>query len=117
MLFFLIVCLTITAAKQPFANHYLNNLEALSLLSSAVTVYCGLFYIAKASFKKESSFEMSAEAELCLFITIVVTHIAFLGYWGYHFLGEIRSMIRKKVPKLYIALFLCCRRGALESEL
>ncbi|TNV88036.1 hypothetical protein FGO68_gene5296 [Halteria grandinella] len=117
MLLFLILCLTLTAAKQPFANHFLNSLEALSLLSSAVTVYCGLFYIAKASFKKESSFEMTTEAELFLFITIILTHIAFLGYWGYHFLQEIRTTIRKKAPKLYFSLFLCCRKGVLESEL
>lgn len=55
MLIFLIFCLTVTASKQPFANHWLNTLEALSLLSSGVTVYCGLFYIAKASFKSDQS--------------------------------------------------------------
>jgi hypothetical protein len=31
--------------KQPYINYTLNNLEALSLLSSAFTVYCGIFFI------------------------------------------------------------------------
>lgn len=49
ILLFLIICLTITAVRTPFTNHFLNSLEALSLMSSAITVYCGIFFIADAS--------------------------------------------------------------------
>jgi hypothetical protein len=52
-LVFLIVCLTVTAMKQPFTNHFLNSLESLSLMSSSITVYCGLFYISNASFRED----------------------------------------------------------------
>jgi hypothetical protein len=116
LLVFLILCLTLTAAKNPFTNHYLNSLEAISLLSSAVTVYCGIFYIAKASFKTESNFIMTFEAELFLFGVIVVTHVGFLCYWAFNFVMEIRTTIRKKLPHLYFALFLCYRQSLMTRE-
>lgn len=46
ILVFIILCLVANTFKQPFDNHHLNNLETLSLLCSALTIYCGLFYIA-----------------------------------------------------------------------
>ena len=52
---FLIISLTMNSLKLPFANHRLNNLESLSLLSSALTVYCGLYYLADASFVDEEA--------------------------------------------------------------
>ena len=55
LLLFLILCLAVSAVKQPFANHYLNSLEAFSLLSSSITIYCGIFFIADASFKEEDN--------------------------------------------------------------
>jgi hypothetical protein len=90
--------MAITAMKQPFDNHSLNQLEAFSLLSSAITVYCGLFYIAKASFKKEKNFSMTSDGELFLFSVIIIAHLIFMGFWLKNFLGEMKSTIRKKVP-------------------
>ena len=55
MLLFLIGFMTVTAIKNPYDEHALNSLEALSLLSSAITVYCGLFYIANSSFKEDQN--------------------------------------------------------------
>lgn len=55
MLLFLIGFMTVTAMKQPYANHALNSLEAISLLSSSITVYCGIFYIANSSFKEDKN--------------------------------------------------------------
>jgi hypothetical protein len=98
MLLFLVIIMAITAIKQPFANHNLNQLEALSLLSSAITVYCGLFYIAKASFKAEKSFTMTNDGEMFLFSVIIISNVLFLCYWAVSFLQEMRSTIRKKTP-------------------
>lgn len=39
---------------EPFTKAVMNNLEKYSLIASAVTVYCGIFYIAKASFRSEN---------------------------------------------------------------
>ena len=35
----------ITLKKKPFLTVPLNNLEALSLATQTITIYCGLFYI------------------------------------------------------------------------
>jgi hypothetical protein len=59
MLLFLIGFMTVTAIKNPYDEHTLNSLEALSLLSSAITVYCGLFYIANSSFKEDKNCKLS----------------------------------------------------------
>lgn len=45
--------IALTSMKQPYINALLNNLEQLSLLSSLLTVYCGLFYIADHNFREE----------------------------------------------------------------
>jgi len=46
-----------------------------------------------------------------------VAHVFFLLTWLYHFLQEIRTTIRSKLPSLYISVFLCCRKRRLEREL
>jgi len=38
-----------TIIKQPYVHDSLNHLEAVSLLSSAITVYCGVFFIVDGS--------------------------------------------------------------------
>jgi hypothetical protein len=90
MLLFLIGFMTVTAIKNPYEEHTLNSLEALSLLSSAITVYCGLFYIANSSFKEDKNCKLSdtnstilvrmtPEAQLFLFSVIVIAHLVFLA--------------------------------------
>jgi hypothetical protein len=44
----LIFFVALTALKQPYTKYYLNNLETLSLITSAVSVYCGVFFIANS---------------------------------------------------------------------
>ncbi len=116
-LIFLVVCLAATALNRPFINFQLNTLESLSLLSSAITVYCGIFYIADASFKQESNFEMEESSKNFLFSMILICHVAFFIFWMYHFLLETRLSIRKRFPKVYTAVFLCCRKNKLAQEL
>ncbi|TNV88176.1 hypothetical protein FGO68_gene8013 [Halteria grandinella] len=117
ILLFLILCLSATAVKQPFANLPLNSLESISLMSSAITVYCGLFYIADAQFKADSDFSMSDNSKLFLFSAIVASHSIFLSYWSYHFVQEMRQVIRKRLPTLYVSFFLCCQQKKLDKEL
>lgn len=50
-LLLLVLFLSATVVKQPYTNHYLNVLETFSLISSAVTVYSGVYFIADLEFK------------------------------------------------------------------
>lgn len=54
MLVFLTLCMGLTGIKRPFDNVWLNSLEELSLLSSSITVFCGIFFIANNQMKPES---------------------------------------------------------------
>jgi hypothetical protein len=51
----LILAISLNTVRQPFGTLELNSLESLSLLTSAITVYCGLFYISDASFAENKS--------------------------------------------------------------
>ncbi|TNV88127.1 hypothetical protein FGO68_gene3291 [Halteria grandinella] len=115
-LIFLVLCVSLTAFKRPFTNHFLNNLEQLSLMSSALTVYCGLFFISDNSFKSELNFHMSNQTKSLLFALIVLAHIAFLAYWLYHLMSEMRSAMRKRMTILYLGVFLCCNKERLMHE-
>ena len=41
----LILFLTLNLKAQPFSTIELNDLETLSLISSLITIYCGLFFL------------------------------------------------------------------------
>ena len=45
----LILFVTLTAVKQPYTKYFLNTLEILSLITSAVSVYFGVFFISGSS--------------------------------------------------------------------
>ncbi len=53
MLVFLALNMGITSIKRPFENFWLNSLEELSLLSSTITVFCGIFFIANDQLKPD----------------------------------------------------------------
>ncbi|CDW88635.1 UNKNOWN [Stylonychia lemnae] len=77
-------------------HHYLNNLETLSLLSSALTIYCGLFYI-------------SGHEGLSV-------NGMFLIYWIIRFMIELKQTISLKFPRIYFAMFLCFSQKKREKE-
>lgn len=101
---------------MPFTHFCLNNLESISLLSSAITVYCGLFYIADNSFSDckrkpiniPSPLVNMTEAERTVFfIAILSCHIIFAVYWLYHFITEVSDTIRKRATTLYLVCCFC----------
>jgi hypothetical protein len=49
VLLVLVLCLVLTARKRPFINEYMFDLEAISLATSIISVYSGLFYLADTS--------------------------------------------------------------------
>ncbi len=48
------------------------------------------------------------------FSVILISHLVFFAYWLYFFLKEIRANVKKKLPKLYFALFLCYKSELLD---
>lgn len=111
--------------KKPYILVVLNNLELISLVTSMITIYCGIFFIADkpVDWIKENpehsagSIALSDDSLFILFIIIVVVNMIFLTYWAYCMLNEIRLKIRAKVPKLYVAVCLCQRAGKMQREL
>lgn len=101
--------------KKPYVLIVLNNLELISLVTSMITVYCGIFFIADkpSDWIKDNpevskgSISLSENSLLILFIIIVVANLIFFTIWGYSMLLEIRLKIRSKFPKLYVAVCLC----------
>lgn len=45
----LIIFVIFNLKAYPFASKALNYLETISLITSTITIYCGLFYISDAS--------------------------------------------------------------------
>eukprot|EP00347_Sterkiella_histriomuscorum_P011701 403371438 len=107
----IVLCLVGNTFKQPFDNYHLNNLETLSLLSSALTIYCGIFYIAG-----EDLFYLSEDGKLFLFGIIVAVNVLFFLYWFLKFSDQLRITLKKKAPKVYFVLFLCCNKRRQEKE-
>ncbi|CDW76686.1 UNKNOWN [Stylonychia lemnae] len=102
---------------QPFANFRLNTLEQISLASSVLTVYCGIFYIADVTLTSESQFNLGEDAKLALFALIVISNAIFFGYWVTQFLQEIKTTLRSKNPLIYKYLYLCGNNRILEKEI
>jgi hypothetical protein len=60
---------------NPYISDPLNNLERLSIIVSAVTIYSGIFFLTK---------DLDNTGELLIFVVMAISNIAFLGYWLYH---------------------------------
>lgn len=96
----LIGFLIITLKKKPFQTVSLNNLETISLVTSTVTVFCGLFFILDiktvsassddqtSSVKNTSGVYLTENTKLTFFFIIVFANVTFLIYWTYKFLQE-----------------------------
>jgi hypothetical protein len=48
---------------------------------------------------------------------IIAFQSLFFVNWCYQFLREMRATIRKKLPNIYLNLFLCQRKDRLQKEL
>ena len=55
-------------------------------------------------------------AKILFFVCIVASNLIFLGYWGYKMYKETRSMIVKKMEKLYLICCVCMNRQKLERD-
>eukprot|EP00347_Sterkiella_histriomuscorum_P008702 403344080 len=111
----LIVFLTFNLKASPFSTLELNDLETLSLISSLITIYCGLFFLSNTKQSlidvdpdlKSKALQMNQQTLMFLFFMIVISNLLFLIYWTIKILKEIRLKLITKLPKLYLWLCLC----------
>eukprot|EP00347_Sterkiella_histriomuscorum_P009503 403340963 len=111
----LILFLTLNLKAQPFSTIELNDLETLSLISSLITIYCGLFFLSNTKQSlidtdpdlKSKALQLDNQTFLFLFAMIVLSNFMFFIYWAIKMLQEIRLKLIQKVPKLYLIIFAC----------
>ena len=126
MLVFLlmILFLILNMRKKPFVSMTINDLETISLLTSAITIYCGVFYISNVSAEDKAvmpatvknSITLSPTMSLIFFLMIMAVNMGFFGYWVYKMLQEVQNTLVKKFEKPYLMLCLCGDRVALEKQ-
>jgi hypothetical protein len=114
----LVLFLVLTARKRPFISEPLFDLEALSISTAIITVYCGLFYLADTSqmglsnFDKSSdvTFAMGKDSRTFLLSSIIGVNSIYFVYWLYRVVSEmdaLRGLILKTFPSIYLMIFAC----------
>ncbi|CAG9321940.1 unnamed protein product [Blepharisma stoltei] len=96
-LFVLLACLYMQLKIRPYNGDILNKLEAISITVSAITIYCGMYYLTGT---------LDYFTELLFFILIVSANVYFVGYWilkaGHawiHLIIEKIPILKKKFHK------------------
>jgi hypothetical protein len=111
----MIIFLIANLKKKPYLSMSLNDLETISLITSSLSIYCGIFFITDIPSKDvpnlptsvKSSITLSEAMKFLFFVIIIVANIAFFGYWFYKMMQEVRNTVITKLEKLYLYLFLC----------
>ncbi|CDW88390.1 UNKNOWN [Stylonychia lemnae] len=96
---------------EPFYQSPLNRLESLSLLSSLIAIYSGIFFISDKSEVSQTSestknqVELNSQTYILFFILILGSNLVFITYWCYMVFFEIKLYLLLKYEKLYV--FFC----------
>lgn len=74
MIVFILVILFLyyNLTGEPFAQLVLNNLETLSLITSMVTIYCGIFYISDVSEYDGVTVTMPVVGSNCKYLSLII---------------------------------------------
>ncbi|CDW82469.1 UNKNOWN [Stylonychia lemnae] len=121
----LIFFLMINFKKQPFNTLVLNDLETLSLITSMITIYCGIFFILNKPKDwinenpdlARGSVSLSDGFQKFFFFLILSSNLCFFLFWGYKMYQEGKAKFRQKFTKIYLALCLCQNQNKLEDQL
>ncbi len=114
----LVLFLILTARKRPFISEPLFDLEALSLATGILTVYCGMFYLSDTSQtgftnqdkSSQITFALGKNSRTFLLSVIVVVNSIYFLYWLYRVLSEmdaLRGLVLKTYPNAYLYMFAC----------
>jgi hypothetical protein len=113
VLLFTLICLYLNMRRKPFMTLVLNKMESLSLLTCAVTLYCGICFV---SARGDSGFEMNEYWKWLFFLTIVMVNVIFLLFWLYQMSMTFRKALLITNKKVYAVLFLCCKKKKLNRH-
>jgi hypothetical protein len=120
LLLVLILFLVMTARKRPQITDALFDLEAMSLGTLMLTVYCALFFLADTSERvgatysdqaSDVTFSLSTSSQRLLVFVILAVNAAYFLYWVYRTATEmegLRGFVLRTCPNtVYLALFAC----------
>jgi hypothetical protein len=115
ILIVLVFFIQVNNLKRPFSDRALNEIENISLLASTITIYCGIFFLSakdpdSQSFDNNRDFSLNETGSIILFLLIVGSNLLFVLLWTLKFYVIVRENVRDKYPRLYIYIFLCCRK-------
>ncbi|CDW87056.1 UNKNOWN [Stylonychia lemnae] len=122
---FLICFLILNLKTQPFSTVALNDLETVSLVTSMITIYCGLFFLSNTKQSqveqdpelKNKAVQLSDNVLLALFVVIVLSNFSFFIYWSIKMLQEVKGKIMRNIPRLYLFFCACGNYQLFEREL
>ena len=114
----LVLFLVLTSRKRPFITEPLFDLEAMSIATAMITVYCGLFYLSDTSSLgfsfadrvSDVTFDLGPGTKRFLLAAIILINCIFLAYWLWRVISEmeaLRGFILKRYPTFYLALYAC----------
>jgi hypothetical protein len=109
--------------KKPYVAMALNDLETFSLITSAISIYCGIFFISDVPTKDminvpqsvKGIINLSEGMRMFFFMVIMLANLVFFGFWFYKMLQEVRNTLVKKFEKVYLVLFLCGDKNKLDK--
>ncbi|CAG9322000.1 unnamed protein product [Blepharisma stoltei] len=90
-LFVLVVYLYFQCKIKPYNGDDLNRLETVSIASSAITIYCGMYYLSES---------LDQFTEMLFFIVIISVNAYFVIYWIIKAGNAYIAIIIEKVPFL-----------------
>mmetsp|Transcript_19392 Transcript_19392/g.3162 ORF Transcript_19392/g.3162 Transcript_19392/m.3162 type:complete len:105 (+) Transcript_19392:7018-7332(+) len=96
----LLLSLHIQYANCPYSHDDLNKMEVRSILVSAITIYCGIYFLVGG---------LDENSKLALFCIILIANVYFLYYWLVKMFGVGLEMLGNKIP--------CIRKRCLNKVL
>eukprot|EP00347_Sterkiella_histriomuscorum_P016375 403353429 len=120
----LIIFLMINLQKQPYSTHELNNLETMSIVTSMLTIYCGMFFVLdrpKSWIDQNPDYAKGAVAlpdviRNLFFALILASNFIFFAYWIVKMFEQMRAKIRTTCTQVYLTCFLCLNTQKLKKE-
>lgn len=119
----MVIFLLITIKKKPYLSLAINELETISLVTSSLSIFCGIFFISSIPASDipnipesvKGTIVLSDNMKFALFAVIVAANVLFFSSWIYNMIKEIHSTLIKKFEKVYLALVLCGNRTKMEQ--
>lgn len=94
----IIVAFYLQHANQPYDVQELNDLELLSIFTSGITIYSGLYFLTN---------DLNNTAGMVFFALIVISNTIFLTYWAFGISQAYMEKIAKMKPRLMSRLCRC----------